>query len=490
MKKSGKLCAMTLAAVAAMAPAALTGCNNVKDDPNVLNIVALNAGYGKQWLETLAARFESEHPGYTVNLDNAIYEAGSLINSHINSRNNVDDLYICVGNNWKTYASSGKFAELDDFLNETVDGITVREKVASEYANSIYFPDLSDTIHTYRLPWTAGVGGIYYNKAMFEENAWKVPTTYTELIELCDKIVDDEIPVETSGNKAQSVKPFVYTGQNIDYFDYAVYTWWAQLSGEENIREFMQYGAPDNYNSAKSATYNNLKKATDMWKGLFGNSDYVMSGCSGMSNHEAQTAFNNGQAAMIFSGDWMYNEILNYNINNEHFELALMKTPIADGAVETSITYTIGEDQYIAIPESSSKKDLAKDFIKLIISDYGCEVFLNEAHGLLAYKTKNAITTEDSFLNNLMTTKNGYEKAFTNYPSFTAEEIAGQAKVSDNRLLYLTNTIDVWGTGALRPYATLIQSNPQTLDTAFTTIASSISGQWKNWQSDAGVTKG
>ena len=37
-----------------------------------------------------------------------------------------------------------------------------------------------------------------------------------------------------------------------------------------------------------------------MWKGLFGNSDYVMSGCSGMSNHEAQTAFNNGHAAMIF----------------------------------------------------------------------------------------------------------------------------------------------------------------------------------------------
>lgn len=490
MKKSVKLCAITLSAVSALSAVALAGCNTVKNDPTVLNIVALNAGYGKQWLETLAKRFEDEHEGYTVNLDNAIYEAGQLISSHINSKNNTDDLYICVGNDWKTYASAGKFAKLDGFLDETVDGMKIKDKVANEYANSIYFPDLSDTLHSYRLPWTAGVGGIYYNKAMFEANNWTVPATYSELVALCERIVDDEIPIEGAGNKAQNVMPFVYTGQNVDYFDYAVYTWWAQLSGEDNIREFMQYGSETNYDSAKNETYNNLKKATQMWKGLFDpDNGYVMSGCSGMSNHEAQTAFNNGYAAMIFDGDWMYNEILHYDINNPNFELALMKTPLADGAVETSITYTIGEDQYIAIPESSTKKDLAKDFIKLMISDYGCEVFLNQAHGMLAYKTSKTITTTDSFLNNLMTTKNSYEKAFTNYPSFTAAEIAGQSKVNDNRLLYLANTIDIWGTGALRPYATLIQSNPQTIDAAFTTIASSIAGQWKDWQSDAGVRK-
>ena len=74
----------------------------------------------------------------------------------------------------------------------------------------------------------------------------------------------------------------------------------------------------------------------------------------------------------------MYNEILKYDINNENFEFALMKTPVADGAVETSITYTIGEDQYIAIPESSTKKELAKDFIKLMISVQRLRVGLNE----------------------------------------------------------------------------------------------------------------
>ena len=63
-----------------------------------------------------------------------------------------------------------------------------------------------------------------------------------------------------------------------------------------------------------------------------------------------------------------------------------MPTPVASDAKETSITYTIGEDQYIAIPESSIKKDLAKDFIKLMVSDYGCGVFLNEAQPQISIK--------------------------------------------------------------------------------------------------------
>ena len=62
MKKPVKTIAVALAAVSALsASVALTGCGGVKNDPTVLNIVALNAGYGKQWMETLAANFEAEH---------------------------------------------------------------------------------------------------------------------------------------------------------------------------------------------------------------------------------------------------------------------------------------------------------------------------------------------------------------------------------------------------------------------------------------------
>lgn len=481
MRKITKIALILLALVMIVSSTAILAACKDNNDPMVLNVVALNAGYGKEWLETIAAKFEADHPGYTVNLDNVIYEAPTLINTHINSKNNVDDLYISVGNSWKTYAAQGKFASLDDLMEDTVDGVKIKDKVASAFVNSIYFPNSSGEMHTYRLPWTGEIGGIYYNKTMFEENGWQVPETYEQLLALCQQIVDDQVTV-TIGGRVQNVTPFVYTGENIDYFDYTVYTWWAQLSGEENIRDFMEYNSPDNWDSSKKATYNNLKKATEMWQAIFGNSDYVMPNSDGMSNHTAQTNFANGYAAMMFNGGWIYNEILDYQINND-FQLALMKTPTATDAIE-DIVYTIGEDQYIAIPATSTKQDLAKDFIKLMVSDYGCEVFLNQAHGVLAYKSNiTAANVEDAYLKNMLEVKNGYSKAFTDYPTVTATENVLQS----NKLLWLSNLINIWGVASLRPYGNLVGTGAKSVDEAFGTIATEISRQWSTWRTSAGL---
>lgn len=53
---------------------------------------------------------------------------------------------------------------------------------------------------------------------------------------------------------------------------------------------------------------------------------------------------------MMFNGDWLYNETLNYTQTGtfENFELGLMKTPVLSEAKagSESTSYVIGEDQY------------------------------------------------------------------------------------------------------------------------------------------------
>lgn len=66
--------------------------------------------------------------------------------------------------------------------------------------SSKYNASMLDTIATengslYYLPGPAEIRGIIYNKTMFEENGWVVPTNYDEFIELCKEI-------EASGNRA------------------------------------------------------------------------------------------------------------------------------------------------------------------------------------------------------------------------------------------------------------------------------------------------
>ncbi len=483
MKKIGaKLLAAAVAVTAVAMP--LTACGGTENDPNTLNIICLDKGYGTEWINTIADKYK-EISGKKVKLT-ASADAASTVSSHMASSNNIDDLYINVGSNWKSYAARGKFAALDDIMDEPVtepDGsasastATVRERVLGDYAESLDFPDRNGNLHTYRLPWTAGVGGIYYNAVLFEEYGWNVPTTQDELVALCKTIRED--PLATVPGSTTKIAPFVYTGQNTDYFDYLVYTWWGQLAGRDAIKEFCKFSSPDNYDVSKNATFAHLKTATEAWYEIFGNSqNYV----SYNTNHDAQREFANGKAAMMINGDWLYNEILDLKMNTAgKFELALMKTPAIDGALH-DISYTIGEDQYIAIPKSSTKKDMAKDFIKLMISDWGCKVFAEEAHGVLAYTGSLSVSTADKFMTNIIDVKNQYDGAFTDYPP--VKDIENPHK--STAMLNLNDKVNCWGTSAYRPFNNLL-SGKTDVNKCFNTLKDGVKNQWQSWKKEIGI---
>lgn len=462
--KKSLLCAMT----SLLTIGAITGCSGSGADDNKLRIVVLSAGYGDSWIRELEKKFEATHTDIDVDIT-ALYDAGQLIEKNLGSKKNTDDLYISVGTNWKSYAAQGKFVDLSDFLNEEVDGVTVKEKVADEYKNSLYFTKSSGEKACYRLPWTSGIGGIYYNKAMFEEYGWEVPTTYEELVNLCETINSARKPAP-DGETA--VKPFAYTGANTDYFDYTVFDWWGQIVGVEAIEEFLKYESYENYDVTKNETYAALKTATQRWSDLFvsngAESNNVIGGSTSKLAADAQKEFANGYAAMMFNGDWLYNEISSYGISTDKFELGLMKTPIIPEAKEeyANTSYVIGEDQYIAIPATSKKQDVAKEFIKLIISDEGCLTFTKEANGFLAYNADYSNSNIDNeYINETIELRNSYTHKFTNY--------------SSNRK-YLCNYIDIWCTGGNRPYASLLNGT-NTIDKAFSTIASTAKAQWNDW---------
>lgn len=442
---------------------------------DTLNIICLDASYGDKWINSLVEQFEASNPNIKVNLKTSS-DANVMIEKNLNSKKNTDDLYISVGSSWKTNAASGKFEELDSLLQEEVDDVTIENKVVDEYKKSLYFTKSDGTQHCYRLPWTSGIGGIYYNSHMFEEYGWSdwlkttfstntsgIPETFNELLSLCDKINIDRIPV--SHNETEAVKPFVYTGANSDYFDYLTLSWWGQLAGVENIQEFLKYESVNNYDTSKNETYNCLKQATSYWNQIFGNSNNVVSGCEAATAEGAQKLFFNGAAAMMVNGDWLYNDFVNgYNIEN--FNLKLMKTPLIEGAKYGNTSYVIGEDQYIAIPKTAPHKDYAKSFIKLMVSNTGCNTFLNEANGFLAYKCDYSSNT-NSYIESAIDVRKSYTSTFTSF--------------SNNRK-YLCNYIDVWCTSALRPYSSLLNKS-NTLDSAFNEIASTARQGWDLWTS-------
>ena len=84
----------------------LVGCSN-SGDPSTLNVVCLNLGYGREWIDEAVKIWEDENPGYKVNL-NASPDARSLVTSDMAKSNNIDDVYISNGTDWRRYAGQGK----------------------------------------------------------------------------------------------------------------------------------------------------------------------------------------------------------------------------------------------------------------------------------------------------------------------------------------------------------------------------------------------
>ena len=446
----------------------VTGCSKKANDKNTLNIVCLNLGYGRQWIDDLVKVWEEDNPGYKVNLT-ADANANAIIQKHLYSKDNIDDLYIGNSKSWKTYAVKGKLLALDDLLEEKVDGVKVVDKINEEYKKSIYYEG-----HTYRLPWTSGVPGIYYNAKMFEENNWTIPTTYDELVALCSTIKQSEVDVVVNGKPVDTVKPFVFTGENMDYFDYAVFTWWGQLAGKAAVDDYLKYESAATFSDANPA-FVKLGEALQMWWNIFGDKTNYVKGSDGWSNHLAQQSFYNGYSAMMINCDWLYNETLKYTDNNqfrEGFELKIMDTPAASNAAEPHVSYIVGEDQYYAIPKSTIKADLAKSFIKLMISDRGIKTFAEKAHGTLAYKSSTTVTTTDSYTNSLINYLNHTTGTFTNW---------------SNSKLFLNNVIDVWTVNDLAPYTRMIDgTDPQPVQAYMKQISDNAKEKWNTWVQQAG----
>lgn len=451
----------------------LTSCGGGGNDQNILNIVCINAGYGRVWIDKIAEQFTADHPEITVKI-RADRNSESIIQQDLNKSKNPDDLYISVGAVWKSYAAQGYFADLSDLIEEEVDGVKVKDKIADEYAESIYYTRSNGEVKCYRLPFTSGIGGIFYNKKMFEENGWTVPTTFNELVALCDQINAAKLAV--AGTDDVAVKPFTYAGTDSDYFDYTVFDWWSQIVGKDAIKEFLKYESVNNFDVSKNSTYAALKTATEKWYQLFNaDSTYYVPNNNTTTAENAQKQFINGYAAMMFNGDWLYNESLNYTDSGtfQNFELGLMKTPIINEANDNYVntSYVIGEDQYIAIPASSKKKDLAKSFIKAIISDAGCETFTKEAHGFLAYKADyDKMDIDNAYMQDVIKLRNQYTDKFTNF--------------SSNRK-YLCNYLDIWCSSDCRPFEPILKKSISSVDVAFSNILKKATSNWDRWTSQS-----
>lgn len=405
-----------------------------------LKIAVYLGGYGEVWINKLVERFIEKNPGLKIKIEANPDLAQDIPNRLENGSD--DDIFFSHGISWEKLAVTKLIEPLNDIYEQEVEnGIKLKDKIDENLIKTANFRG-----KYYKLPWTNGVGGIIYNKKMFEKNNWQVPKTYEQLVDLCKTIYDAKIPVDPTDLKpsAKKIKPFVWSKETY-YWDYLVFDWWAQLEGVDFFEKYVKLESPEVFDPEK---YPGQMKALEAWRNLVAkNPLHSMEDSPGKQYMAAQMDFINGYAAMIPNAQWLESEMIN-NIDPEKVEMDIMPAPFLKDAKKDSdgnyirVNYSVGAGDSIIIPAKSRNKELAKKFLLFLAKDENMKLFTEKTNGvLLGFKYDN-VNFDDSNLSKFAKSVieiNKESKKFNLY---------------SNSLLVLNGKLSIeWTPSNLQPYS-------------------------------------
>lgn len=219
----------------------------------------------------------------TTNLEEYDTKLNALITS-----NKTPDVFICnPGPHLTQYVNGGAATDLTDILNN-------KEKAWYDSFTGGVFERLTYDGKIMAVPTNFAAACVFYNTEIFAEVGVEVPTTFDELIAVCEKI------------KAAGYDPISCSAG----------TSWclSMIAGYLCDRE----GGPDNLVGVNAGTLDWTSETfINAGKKLQQLSKYFQATAAGDSNDQATANFYNGEAAMLVQGSWAIGQI---NGNNPDFE--------------------------------------------------------------------------------------------------------------------------------------------------------------------------
>ncbi|MFA6504706.1 MAG: extracellular solute-binding protein [Treponemataceae bacterium] len=162
-------------------------------EPITLNLWHIhNQETRKTPIENAARRFETANPGVKVVV--SIYE-NDPYKTKLKTVTGSDfpDVFHSWGGGWL-----GSFVDAGFVADITAESVAWKDKVSpAAYEFNRYGGKI------YASPYIGSSTILYYNKVIFEKLGLKVPTTYSELMAVCDKLVANKIIPFAIGNKSQ-----------------------------------------------------------------------------------------------------------------------------------------------------------------------------------------------------------------------------------------------------------------------------------------------
>ncbi len=281
----------------------------------------------KAVLDKLISDFQSTHPSIQVEIDykpNAAY--GGLLSTALAGGAAPDVIGWIEGTSIRTAAKDKQIVPLDS-------------KVHASTLVPAAAPEVVFDGHVWGVPLAAYTVGIFYQRPIFTKYGLKVPTNWTELTAVSDKLLQNGVTPWSMPAKDGIIPFFFYTMAA------------SSILGTQGFLELRQ--------GKRKLTDPDLVKAAQL---MLDYEKYYNNGYQAVDYAEGKAIFAQGQTAMIIGGSADYT---GYKQVNPKVDVAVFGFPAPNG--KTHITVT-GMELMYAVNAKSSNQDAAGTFVAWLAS--------------------------------------------------------------------------------------------------------------------------
>lgn len=340
-----KCIALGTAIITALSSLLLTGCgsNDKYEGKTVITMVQYKPE-AVEAFDEMAEKFNESQDEIHLEIESP-NDAMTVLKTRF-IRNDYPDIIGIGGDiNYSNFLDAGMFMDVSDF-----DGLSDIKQAYMDIVDELEFiPE--DGVHA--LPYVANCGGILYNRDMFEENGWKIPTTWTELMSLCETIRS--------------------SGKNPFYFGFKD-TWTCLAPWNALAVGLTDPDVCSQVNSGETTFSDAYSEVAEKMKELVA---YGESNPYAYSYNDACTAFARGESAMFAIGSYAVPQIqsVNPDINIDSFTF-----PANEDANDNVLNS--GVDLLLAVMNTCKNKEAAYKVLDFMYQDDTIQIYLDNQNAI------------------------------------------------------------------------------------------------------------
>lgn len=343
MKKRSHLICLTLAAT--ISSLILTGCSSTSGSDGKTEIRMIQ--YKPEAVaafEEIEERFNATHDDIILKIESP-NEAMTILKTRLIKEDYPDIVGIGGDINYSNFLDAELFMDISDF-----DGISDIKPSYMQIEKDLEFIPQDGV---YALPYVANCAGILYNKDMFKENGWEIPTTWTEFTELCETI--------------QS------SGQLPLYFGYKD-TWTTLAPWNALAVGLADADICSQVNSGNTTFADGYAEVADKMKVLL---EYAEPNPYAYSYNDACTAFARGESAMYPIGSYAVPQILSVNpdMNIDSFTFPANEN-------ESDNVLNSGVDLQFSVMKECENKEAAYEVLRFFYDDETIQIYMDNQNAV------------------------------------------------------------------------------------------------------------